>query len=349
MNLSSDEAEAITATDTMKYVAVDDHHNLHIGSIARPEIKSGTLLIKVHAFGINRADISQRQGNYPPPPGASHILGLECAGEVIEINEEKNSNAHSFGVGSRVMALVTGGAYAEYCVADISCCLPISESLSYSEAAAIMENYITAYQGIREIAQVQAGELVLIHAGAAGVGTAAVQLVKNVFSAVPITTSSAGKLNHCRNHGAAAAVDYQKGSWASEVIDFAQKSYNKSGVDIIFDPIGASYYEDNVRSIGLDGRWVIYATMGGKEINNFDLGQLMKKRIQLTGTTLRNRGAEYKAKLIADFAASALPAIHNRIIRPHVDRVFNFAEIAEAHKYMERNQSTGKIVVQILK
>jgi len=322
-----------------------DRGNLYIGDADKPHPKSDELLIRVHAFGLNRADINQRKGNYPPPSGSSSILGMEVSGHIEDMSAIVSST--SLKVGDRVMALLTGGGYAEYATAHIGCVLLIPENLSYEEGAGIMEVYITAYQLCRYIGRVSDEELVLIHAGASGVGTAAIQLCR-LFNARPIVTAGTQeKLEHCKQLGAHAAFNYKSGSWPSDIVGVAKEA-GRDGVQLLLDCVGASHFNGNLDVLGLDSRWVIYGLMSGSEVDKLNLSTLVKKRLTITATTLRNRQQAYKTQLILDFAGEVLAGLTSGRLRPMIDRVYDWHDISDAHQYLEEDKSMGKVVCRVL-
>ncbi len=310
---------------------------LEIGTFPTPEPVENELLVKVKATALNRADIMQRQGHYPPPEGASPILGLEMAGVV----EAAGAACSRYTVGDRVCALLPGGGYAEYAVVPEALALPIPENLDYEQAAAIPEVFLTAYQCLLLIGRLQAGETVLIHAGASGVGTAAIQLAREAGARVFVTAGSERKLAVCRELGAEVAINYTHGSFAPAVLD----ATGKRGVNLVLDFVGASYWEQNISALALDGRMVLIALLGGATVAQVNLGALLGKRIQLTATTLRSRSVEYKIQLTRDFAGFALPRFADGRVKPVIDRVFPWEQASEAHQYMEANRNIGKIVL----
>lgn len=301
------------------------------------EPKENELLIKVKAAAVNRTDILNRESKsgYMDTP----ILGIEVAGIVEEAGAQTDVKP-----GTPVMGLVNGGGYAEYAVMPADRAIRIPENLSFEEAAAIPEVFLTAYQTLFWIGRLSQGETVLIHAGGSGVGTAAIQLAKQISNAKVITTAgSKEKLDFAQLLGADVCINYKEQSFDDEVL----QATNKQGADLILDFIGASYWQKNLTSIKVDGRWVLIGLLGGAEIEHVNLMELMAKRIQLTGTLLTPRSNQYKANLTADFASSVLPLFKNENVRPIVDRVYTFEQIQEAHKHMESNKNIGKIVLKV--
>jgi putative PIG3 family NAD(P)H quinone oxidoreductase len=312
---------------------------LRLGKIPRPVPSPGELLVKVKAAGINRADILQRRGLYPPPPGSSQILGLEIAGVVQELG----SSSSIWKKGDRVFGLLSGGGYAQYAVIHQEMAIPIPDGLSYEEAAGIPEAYLTAFQALVRFGQLQAGQTVLIHAGGSGVGTAAIQLSREIGARIIITASSDQKVQRCRNLGATEGINYQ----TSEFPEVVLKVTDGKGVDLILDFIGKPYWEKNMSALAQDGKMVILATMGGSEIGNFDLRTLMKKRMTITGSTLRNRTLEYKISLTQEFAKFAIPLFSEKKLLPIIDKVFPWQAVADSHRYVEQNLNFGKVILTI--
>lgn len=312
---------------------------LMIGEFPTPKPADDELLVKVKAAALNRADILQRQGRYPPPQGASPILGLDMAGVVAEVGARCTERRQ----GDKVFGLLSGGGYAEYATINEKMALPIPENLSFEAAASIPEAFLTAYQALFWLGKLQAKENVLIHAGASGVGTAAIQLVKEAGANAMVTAGSERKLDACRQLGATTAINYKESSFAPKVL----AATDNRGVDLILDFVGAPYWEGNYTSLALDGRLILLATMGGSELEHFNLSSLMRKRIKLIGSTLRVRSLDYKIRLTQDFAAFALPRFADGRLKPVVDRIFPWEKVSEAHRYMEENLNIGKIVLKI--
>jgi len=324
----------------MKAVLVQepgDAGQLYIGDYPAPEYKENEIRVKVKATAVNRADILQRQGHYPPPKGASPIMGLEIAGVVDEVG----SKVTKWKVGDRIFGLLEGGGYAEYVTLNEDMAMPIPDSLSFEEAAAIPEVYLTGYQTLFWIGGLKQGERVLIHAGASGVGTAAIQMAKEKGAYVVVTAGSNEKCEACRKLGANLAINYKTDSFA-EVI---KASIGSSSIDVVLDFIGASYWEQNLEVLGMDGRHVLISTLGGSKLQNVDLRVIMNKRLTLTGTTLRSRDRDYKIRLVQEFIETMLPMFVKGRLKPVIDRVFPITEVQDAHRYMEANKNIGKIVL----
>ncbi|RYG71584.1 NAD(P)H-quinone oxidoreductase [Lentibacillus lipolyticus] len=310
---------------------------LTMTELPKPETEKDDLLIKVNMAAVNRTDIISREGKagYASNP----ILGVEVAGTVAEAD-----SSHSFAVGDRVMGLVNGGGYAEYAAMPASRAMKIPESLSFAEAAAIPEVFLTAYQTLFWIGKLQENDTVMIHAGASGVGTAAIQLAKQLTGAKVITTAgSERKLRFCAELGADVTINYKEQPFDKAVLD----ATDQQGADLILDFIGASYWEKNLACINMDGRWVLIGTLGGSELKNVDLMNLMSKRIQLTGTLLTPRSDAYKAALSKEFSDKVTPYFERGIIRPVLDSTFPAEQVDEAHLHMEANRNIGKIILNM--
>ncbi|TLS49155.1 NAD(P)H-quinone oxidoreductase [Paenibacillus antri] len=305
-----------------------------------PAAGAGELLVRVRATALNRADLLQRMGKYPPPPGVTDILGLEMAGIV----EAVGADVDGWRVGDRVCALLPGGGYAEYAVIPAGMAMAIPEPLSFEEAAAIPEAFLTAYLNLWRLGGLRPGHRVLVHAAASGVGTAAIQLVREAGAASYATAGTAAKLEAALSLGAAAAWNYRGGSfreWLLERTDGA-------GVDIALDFVGAPYFADHLATLAVDGRLIVIGTLGGAAVpGGFSLGTLLARRLHVIGTTLRSRSVADKISLTQDFAAFALPRFADGRLRPIVDSVFPFEEAAEAHRRMESNVNIGKIILRL--
>lgn len=300
-----------------------------------PQPQADELLVQVKATALNRADLLQVRGHYPPPEGAPDTLGLEFAGEVIGTGK----NVTHFALGDRVMALVGGGGYAEKAVVPALHAMPIPQNLSYEEAAAVPEAFLTAYGNMVEMGGLLATDTVLIHAGASGVGLAAIQMAKLIGANV-IVTASAGKHAICLQQGANRAIDYQTENFADSILA------NEGGVHLIIDFIGAPYWDDNVRVLHKWGRLVFIGLMGGakKEVN---LSDIMRKRLTITGSTLRDRSYSRKAGLIGRFWKWAEPHFITGALRPILWKTLPLEAVEEAHALMSSNANAGKIVLSL--
>lgn len=300
-----------------------------------PQPKADEVLIAVKATALNRADLLQVKGAYPPPPGAPDILGLELAGDVLAVG----NNVRGVDVNDRVMALVSGGGYAERAVVHHQHVMPIPDGMRYSDAAAIPEAFLTAYSNMIDIGGLTHGERVLIHAGASGVGLAAIQMAKAVGATV-IVTASAPKHGICKSHGADMTIDYKTEDFAERIL----AAY--SGVHLIVDMVGAPYWDDNVRVLEKWGRLVFVGLQGGAS-HTVNFGAIMAKRLKIMGSTLRNRRHDLKSQLIADFSAWGLPLFAERKLKPTVWNVMALEEVEAAHNIMRQNKNAGKIVLTI--
>jgi tumor protein p53-inducible protein 3 len=311
---------------------------LYIGEFPTPEPSAYQIRIRVKATALNRADLLQREGKYPPPAGESPILGLEIAGEV----EKLGSKVQKWKIGDRVCGLLAGGGYAEYAVIHEDLAMPIPANLDFVAAAAIPEAFLTAFQSLIWIAKLQAGESVLIHAGASGVGTAALQLAR-LIGAKAYVTASAEKHAICKSLGAEYSIDYKSENFAPRI----QSLTEGRGVDVVLDFLGASYLEGNLQALGMDGRMVLLAIMGGAQAPGINLGMVLMKRLSINGSTLRARTLSYKAKLTHEFMNLTWAHFATGQLYPVVDTVFPWTEVANAHQYMEENRNQGKIVLSI--
>jgi putative PIG3 family NAD(P)H quinone oxidoreductase len=308
---------------------------LRYGDAPDPGPAEGELLVRVRATAANRADTLQRRGGYPPPEGASPILGLELAGEVLE-------GVGDWRPGDRVMAVVTGGGYAELAAVPAGMAMRVPKRLSFEEAAAIPEAFLTAYLNLFTFGRLQAGETVLIHAGASGIGTAAIQLARAAGARVLVTAGSDEKLARCRELGAEIAINYRRESFRERVSD----ATNGRGANVILDFVGAPYWDDNLASLALDGRLALIGLLGGSR-GQIDIGPLMGKRLTVFGTTLRRTPLPQKIALTEAVAAFALPRLENGELHPVIDTVLPLEQAAEAHRRMEANQTIGKIVLRV--
>ena len=311
---------------------------LYLGETEQPRPGPGEVLVRVHATALNRADTLQRKGLYPPPPGESSILGLEMAGEVVETGP----GAEKWKAGDAVCGLLGGGGYAEYAVIHEDMALPVLPGWSWAQAAAVPEAFLTAWQSLQWIGALKREERVLIHAGASGVGSAAIQLAR-ALGAEPWVTASASKHGFCRQLGAVGCVDYQTEDF-SALLD---ASLPRGGVDVLLDCIGAPYLHKNLQVLRTDGRMVLLAMMGGALAESLDLRLVLGKRLNLHGSTLRNRSREYKVRLTRDLHAFAWPRFAEGTLHPVLDVAFPIEEAAQAHQYMEENRNTGKIALLV--
>lgn len=323
----------------MKAVLFDEGggpQSLYIGQWETPHPADDEILVKVAATALNRADLLQREGKYPPPKGASPILGLEMSGKVVACGD-KVSRWH---IGDQVFGLLPGGGYAEYAVIHEDMAMAVPSNLSLIEATAIPEVFLTAFQALRWLARMQASEKVLIHAGGSGVGTAAIQLAREMGAADISITASAAKHALCQELGASLTIDYREQ-------DFEEIIRERGGVDVIIDFIAAPYFQKNINCLQKDGRLVLLALLGGTKVEGFNLLKLLSKRLQVTASTLRSRDREYQSRLTGDFAEFGLPLLANGRLKPVIDKVYPWGEVVQAHQRMESNQNAGKIVLSI--
>ncbi len=312
--------------------------SLEIQPVEKPAPAAGELLVKVHATAVNRADLMQRNGVYPPPPEASDILGLEMAGTV----EGWGASCDGWQQGERVFGLLPGGGYAEYVVIPQALAMRMPDTMSFEDAAAVPEVFLTAFQALCWLGELAPHESVLFHAGGSGVGTAGIQIAKHLGATVFVTASS-GKHDACLELGADVAIDYKKEAFDEVIL----KQTKGAGVNLIVDFIGAPYFEQNIAALGLDGRLVLLAMMGGSTVESVNLMQLFRKRIQIKASTLRSRSLAYKTALTRDFQQTFGEAIKKGILKPVVDGVFDWRNVEAAHARMSANQNTGKIVLRI--
>ena len=273
--------------------------------------------------------------------GASKIIGLECAGVIVDTN-----STTLYKQGDRVMCLLGGGGYAQYVAVPVTHCIPIPSHMSFTDAGAIPEVYLTAYQLIRYIAHCSPNEYILIHAGASGVGTAAIQLAK-LFGCKSIATAgTSDKLKFCMELGASTAINYKDQSFGTEVQNYLRDNKVSNGISIVIDPVGKSHFNDNIDVLGLDGRYILFGLMSGADVQ-LNLGKVLAKRIRIEGTTLRSRSAEYKTDLVKSFIRDVLPALDNKTCKPIIYKEMSMDQIVDAHKLMESNETTGKIVIHV--
>jgi NADPH2:quinone reductase len=296
----------------------------------------GEVLICVAAAGVNRPDIAQRQGKYPPPPGASPILGLEVAGEIVATGPDVTA----WQVGDQACALLAGGGYAEYAVAPAVQCLPIPRGLTLPEAAALPETFFTVWSNVFERGRLVAGESFLVHGGTSGIGTAAIQLAKAFGARVFATAGSARKCQVCLSLGADAAINYRSQDFVSEIANLTEGR----GVNLVLDMVGGPYFERNLKVLALDGRLVQIAFLQGSRLE-VDLMPVMLKRLTVTGSTLRSRPIAEKGAIAQELLAKVWPLLGAGTIKPLIDATFPLAQAADAHRLMESSEHIGKIVL----
>lgn len=325
----------------MRALVVDSSSSdfsMSLQEVKQPSPKGHEILLRVKAFSLNHADLFQKKGNYPPPPGTSPILGLDAAGII----ETVGSHVTRFKPGDKVMCLLEGGGYAEYAVAPEDFTLHIPKGLSFEEAAAIPEVFIAAYQGLFQIGEIQPLQWVLIHAGASGLGTASIQLAKEAGAYPLITASSSTKIQACLDLGAKAGFNHKDEPFAPKVKTFTEGH----GVELILDVYGAKFWQQNLEALAYGGALILMATLTGSEIKSLDLKSFLSKWLTVTGTTLRSRSLEYKTKLIQEFARFALPRFENKRLKPIIHQIFSWKEIEKAHAMLESGQVIGKIVMK---
>ena len=325
----------------MRYVAAREPGPPDVLAVAETDVplpKAGEVLIEVGYAGVNRPDCIQRAGHYPPPPGASPILGLEVAGRIVALGD----NVIQWRVGDVVCALTPGGGYAEYCATPAAFCLPLPKGLSLVEAASLPENYYTVWNNVFDRVHLAAGETILIHGGSSGIGLTAIQLAK-VFGATTITTvGSADKVAFCRAIGADHVINYREQDFVAEVATIT----NKRGVNVVLDMVGGDYIEKNLKCLALEGRMVFIAFLQGSKVT-VDWRHIMMKRLTVTGSTLRASPDARKAEIAASLRAKAWPLFESGRLKPVINRVFPFAEAAAAHALMESSAHIGKIMLEM--
>lgn len=323
-------------TDTMTAIAVEGGRgpaeNLKAATIERPVAGPGQILIKVEAAGVNRPDLVQRLGAYPPPPGAPDTLGLEVAGEVV-------TPAGRWQAGDKVCALLGGGGYAEYAVCDARHALPLPQGLGVLEAAALPETVFTVFANVFEHGSLKAGETLMVHGATSGIGTTAIQMAKAAGAQVIATSRGAEKAAEAKRLGADISIDV-----TSE--DFAQVAKDAGGVDVILDMVGGDYFTKGLDVLKTGGRIVFIAALGGGEVS-LPVFKLMQKRALVTGSTLRPRDADEKARLAAEVEKVVWPWIATGKLRPLVDRTFPLTEAAAAHAFLEGGAHVGKVMLTV--
>ncbi len=327
----------------MKAVLLDGFGGLEVlkaGEAEKPTPAEGQVLVKVAATSINRPDLVQREGKYPPPPGDSEILGLEVAGTI----EALGPGVTGWQVGERVLSLVGGGGYAEYAVAYASHLMRIPETMSFEEAACVCESYITAFLNVFMIGGLRDGNTVILHGGGGGVNTAAIQLCKALTPNVKIiVTAHPSKIERVKQLGADLVIDYTTTPDFSEAV---KEFTGKKGVDVILDHVGARYLAPNMNSLGYAGRLVIIGVISGIKAE-LNLALMMVKRQQIIGSVLRSRPVKDKGEIVAEFTRTALPKFADRSIVPIIEKVFPLEQVVEAHRMMEEDRHFGKIVLKV--
>lgn len=312
---------------------------LVVGERPIPELKTGEVLIKVDAAGVNRPDLVQRQGAYPPPPGASDILGLEVAGKIAGLGPDVEGD---LAVGQEVCALVTGGGYADYCVAAASLCLPFPQGMGAIEAAALPEGFFTVWHNVFQRGKLAQGESFLVHGGGSGIGTVAIQLAKTFGATVITTAGGPAKCQACRELGADFVIDYK----VEDFVDAVKTATGGKGVDVILDMVGGDYLPRNLQCLGLEGRHVSIAFLHGPtaEVNFLNV---MVKRQTLTGSTLRPQPVGNKAAIARDLREKVWPLLDRGRVKPQIHKTFLLEEAEEAHRALNKGDHFGKIVLTL--
>lgn len=310
---------------------------MYMGDTLKPVLQENQVLVKVMATALNRADTMQRMGNYPPPAGASPILGLEMSGIV----EEVSTGIDKFKVGDRVCALLDGGGYAQYVTVREEMLMKVPDTMSFKEAAAIPEVFLTAYQALVYHMDIQSDETILIHAGASGVGTAAIQIARERGLYI-FTTASKSKHEICSSLGAHHIIDYKSESYKTVIYDSEKKA-----VDAVLDMIAGANFSDNLDVMKLDGRMVMLAALGGLHAVDTNVAQIVWKRLKLMGSTLRSRSLQYKIKLTTDFVTDYWQLFQEGTFKPMIHSVIHWSDVVGAHEMMERNENAGKIVMLV--
>ena len=324
----------------MNAIVVQPDKSLKWREVNAPTCGAAEVLINVKAAGVNRADLAQRAGSYPPPPGASEILGLEVSGEIAELGAEVTG----WQVGERVCVLLSGGGYAEQVAVPASLLMPVPENWSFEEAGGMPEVFFTAFLNLFLEGKLQEDETALIHGGASGVGTAGIQLAKAAGCRVFVTAGTDEKIVFCSNLGADLAINYRQEDFVERIKEVTKEE--KVGVDVVLDMVGADYLERNIELLNLNGRLVFISTLSGKEAE-IDIRKLMGKRLTLKGSTLRSRPVAEKAKIKEAFMAQFWTALEAGDIKPVIHEVFSIQEVERAHEVMQSNENIGKLILRV--
>lgn len=315
----------------MKAIIITDDHQLELQDVPTPELREGEVLVRVHATGVNRADLLQTAGHYPPPPGESEILGLECAGVIVD------PGTTDYKEGDHVAALLAGGGYAEYVAVPEGQLLPIPKGYSFVEAASIVEVATTVWSNIGMLTGLEPDHTILIHGGAGGIGTFAIQLAKHVGATVAVTAGSEAKLQRCRELGADILINYREQDFAEELRDRC---------DRILDIMGAKYLDSNIKALADGGHQVTIGMQGGVK-GELNIGRLLAKRGTISATALRSRTKEDKARIVASTIAHVWPLLEDGAITHQIDRTYPLADAAQAHAALAAGEVTGKIVLTV--
>lgn len=310
--------------------------SLVLGRRPVPPVAAGEVLIEVAAAGVNRADIMQREGHYPPPPGVTDVPGLEVSGTIAAVG----AGVEGWTDGASVCALVAGGGYAEYCAVPAPQCLPVPEGVGLTDAAALPEAYFTVWTNVFDRGRLESGETLLVHGGSSGIGTAAIALAHLMGADVLTTAGSEQKCQACRELGASLAVNYRQDDFVAEVKRVTQDR----GVDVILDMVGGSYLPRNIDCLAVEGRIVMIGLMGGST-SEVNLATVMSRRLILTGSTLRSRAVEQKAEIAASLRTHVWPHLAAKRLQPVVHATYPFADAAEAHRVMEASTHIGKLLL----
>lgn len=332
----------MSVPSSMSYVGLSEHggpDNLAVTEGRTPEVRPGEILVRVEAAGINRPDVLQRKGDYPPPPDASPILGLEVAGKVVALGEGVTGHK----LGDRVCTLANGGGYAQYCAVPATQALPFPKGYDAVKAAALPETFFTVWANLFMMADLKPGESVLIHGGTSGIGTTAIQLAAALGARVFATAGSAEKCKACLDLGASRAINYRDEDFAAVIAG----ETGKAGVDVILDMIGAAYFERNVKSLARDGRMSIIAFLGGAVAERVNLSPIMLKRLRVMGSAMRPRTAAEKREIRDELLQKVWPLLEEGRVAPVIHAVMPYAEAAAAHRMMEEGDHIGKIVLTV--
>ena len=326
---------------TMRAVEITEFGAPEVLKIATrpvPQPRAGEVLIKVEAAGVNRPDVSQRKGNYPPPPGASDLPGLEVAGEIVSLGE----GVTEWKVGDRVCALIAGGGYAEYCAAPAPQCLPIPKGLSAIEAASLPETYFTVYPNVFERGRLAGKDTLLIQGGSSGIGVAAIQMAKAMGHTVFVTAGSDEKCRACVALGADRGINYK----TEDFVEVVKQATGGRGVDVILDMVAGDYVDRELKALADDGRLVVIALLGGVKAT-LGMGDILRRRLTITGSTLRPRPIEFKGRVAASLRERIWPLLESGKIKPVIYKTFPLGDAAGAHALMESSEHIGKIVLTI--
>jgi putative PIG3 family NAD(P)H quinone oxidoreductase len=329
---------------------MEEMRTIHIAQPGGPEVLTvaeapvpkpgpGEVLVKVTAAGLNRADLTQRQGHYPPPPGASPILGMEVSGHIVELGP--NADAR-WKVGDTVCALIPGGGYAEYCTASAGTCLPAPKTVTLTEAAALPETVFTVWANLFATSYLHAGERLLVQGGSSGIGTTAIQMAKGFGARVITTAGSSEKCTFCLSLGAERAFNYRKEDWVAGAGEWSEQQ----GIDVILDMVGGDYLPKHLKLLASKGRLIHLAATRGTEVTA-DLRAIISKRLVVTGSTLRPRSVAEKTDLRDQIEQHVWPMIDAGKLRPIIDHIFPFGEAAAAHQRMESSEHIGKLLLQV--